>query len=302
MAAIVWGGDGWHSIIAAEPVRIVALTSHTATPYDQALAGFRQYFRQQGVEVVLEVHPLQGDRAKVARIIQEAQRSRASVVLTLGTLATQSALQTGVEIPIVAGLIVSPEDITKGANATGVSLQFPLDLQFQWLRRFVPAARTAGVLYNAAENQQWITAAAQAAARVGLKLETQEVQAPRDIPPALESLGRRIDVLWTVVDTLLLAPETAKEILLFSFRNRIPVVGLSPAWVKSGALYALEWDHVEMGQQCGELASKILQGTRAGSIPVVPPRRVLYSINQRSATHLKLDLPERLVREAREVF
>jgi putative ABC transport system substrate-binding protein len=302
VVAIASGVNGWRTAVAAEPARIVALTSHTATPYDQALTGFRQYFRHQGIEVNVEVHALEGDPTRVAKIIQEVKRSRVSVLLTLGTLATQSALQTGVEIPVIAGLIVSSEDIPRGANATGVSLDFPPDVQFQWLRRFVPDARTVGVLYNPAQNRHRITAALQAAARVGLKLETHEVQVPRDIPPALESVGRRVDVLWTVVDTLLLAPETAREILLFSFRNRIPVVGLSPAWVKSGALYALEWDHTDMGLQCAELAAKILDGTRAGSIPVITPRRVLYSVNQRIAIHLKLDITERLIRDAREVF
>lgn len=302
VAAGAWAADGGRSVATPEVVRIAALTSHTATPYDQALAGFRQYFRQQGMEVILDVYPVEGDRAKVARIVQDAKKGRVSVLLTLGTLATQSALETEVELPIVGGLIVSADDIAKGANATGVSLEFPLDTQFQWLRKFLPAARTVGVLYNPGENQRRVTAAAQAAARLGLRLETQEVRAPRDIPPALETLGKRVDVLWTVVDTLILAPETAKDILLFSFRNRIPVVGLSPAWVKSGALYALEWDHTEMGVQCAEMSLKILQGARAGSIPVAAPRKVLYSLNQRIATHLKVEIPERLAREAREIF
>jgi putative ABC transport system substrate-binding protein len=302
VAAGALAADGVRSVATPEVARIAVLTSHTAAPYDQALAGVRQYFRQQGMEVAFDVYPLDGDRSKVARIVQDAKKDRVSVLLTLGTLATQSALETGVELPVVGGLIVGAEDIAKGANATGVSLEFPLDSQFQWLRKFLPAARTVGVLYNPGENQRRITAATQVAARIGLRLETQEVHAPRDIPPALESLGRRVDVLWTVVDTLILAPETAKDILLFSFRNRIPVVGLSSAWVKSGALYALEWDHAEMGVQCGEMVLKVLQGARAGSIPVSAPRKVLYSLNQRIATHLKVDIPERLAREAREIF
>lgn len=302
VAAAAWVADGCRSVAAPEVTRIAVLTSHTASPYDQALAGVRQYFRQQNVEVAFDVYPLDGDRTKAARIVQDAKRGRVSVLLTLGTLATQSALETGVDLPVVGGLIVSADDIAKGANATGVSLEFPLDTQFQWIRKFLPAAQTVGVLYNPGENQRRITAATLAAARSGLRLDTQEVHAPRDIPLALESLGKRIDVLWTVVDSLILAPETAKDILLFSFRNRIPVVGLSPAWVKSGALYALEWDHAELGVQCGEMVLKVLQGARAGSIPVAAPRKVLYSLNQRIATHLKVDIPERLAREAREVF
>lgn len=301
VVALGGGAEAWRAA-AAEPARIVVLTSHTAAPYEQTVAGFRQYLRQQGLEVSLEIVALDGDRDRGARVAQDARKSRAALLLTLGTLATQSALQAGVDLPVVAGLIVSPDDIRPAGNATGVSLEFPFEVQFQWLRRFLPAAKTVGVLYNPAENQRRIAAAGQAAERLGLRLEAREVQAPREIPTALETLGRTADVLWTVVDSLLLAPQTAKELLLFSFRNRIPVAGLSAAWAKSGALYALEWDYGDVGVQCGEVAVKILQGVRASSIPVAPPRKVVYVLNQRIANHLKVELPEQLVRGAREVF
>ena len=198
--------------------------------------------------------------------------------------------------------MVSADELRRVQNTTGVALEFPIDTQLHWLKRFLPAARTVGVLYNPAENQPRIDAAAPVAARMGLTLETHAVPSPRDLPLALESLGRRVDVLWSVPDPLVLNAQTAQQVLLFSLNQRLPFVGLSSAWVKAGALYALEWDYVDLGAQCGQLAGQILQGAPPASIPVASPRKVAYVINQRTATQLRLELPETLLRGARELF
>ncbi|MFO0732606.1 MAG: ABC transporter substrate binding protein [Nitrospiraceae bacterium] len=63
-----------------------------------------------------------------------------------------------------------------------------------------------------------------------------------------------------------MTPHTAEPILLSTFRNKIPLAGLSTSWVKAGALYALDRDYLDIGSQCGEIAGKILgEPTRAAS-------------------------------------
>jgi len=301
-AACVLGSPGPRWAHGAEP-RVLVLVSHSAPPYSDALAGFRDYLRQRGIAVTLDVQSLDGDGGKAAAIVQETRRSKPGLVVTLGSLATQAAAQgLGRDTPIVATLVVSADELRKAPNMTGVALEFPIETQLQWLKRFLPAARTVGVLYNPAENQPRIAAATPVAARMGLALEAQPVPSPRDLPLALESLGRRVDVLWSIPDTLVLNAQTAQQVLLFSLRQRLPFVGLSSAWAKAGALYALDWDYVDLGAQSGQLAGQILQGTLPGAIPVTSPRKVSYVINQRTATQMRLELPETLVRGARELF
>jgi putative ABC transport system substrate-binding protein len=158
------------------------------------------------------------------------------------------------------------------------------------------------VIYNPTENQHRIEAASRVALGLRLKLESQPVSDTRELPTALETLAKKIDVLWGVVDDLVLTPQTAKHILLFSFQNRIPFVGLSTAWVKAGAFYALDWDYTDLGMQCGEMALKVLQGTPIKALPPVGPRKVVYALNQKTARHMKIEIAETLVHGAREVF
>ena len=96
--------------------------------------------------------------------------------------------------------------------------------------------------------------------KFGLSLRAEKVSTPREIPAALKNLSKSIDVLWGIPDKIVFTQQTAKEILLFSLRNRIPLIGLSSSWVKAGALYALDWNYRDVGKTCGESAVAILKG------------------------------------------
>ena len=108
-------------------------------------------------------------------------------------------------------------------------------------------------------------------------------------------------MLWGVTDPMVFNPETAKSLLVFSFRHQIPLIGHSTPWVKAGALYALDRDYADIGVQCAEMAEKILAGRSPSTMPPVPPRKIRYTLNRKTAEQMKLDLPERVFRDAAEV-
>jgi len=292
---------GWVRAAGAE-VRIDVLISQDAEPYQQALEGFRRAFDQAGVKAAIEVFPLHGITAAAGPALQHARQSQAGLILTLGSLATQAAVRQVADTPIVAGLILNADDLGKAPNATGVVLEFPVETEFQWLQRVLPGQKKIGVLFNPAENQGRIDAAAKAARSVGLTLQARKVDSPRELPDALDSLANRADVLWGVADQVVLNPQTVKPILLFSIRNRIPFIGLSQTWVKAGALYALDRDYADIGMQCAELAAKIVQGKPPRALPPVTPRKVIYSVNLKTARLLKLEIEAGLLRGAQAVI
>jgi putative ABC transport system substrate-binding protein len=294
---------GWAG--AAEPEkesRIGVLLSQDAGPYQETLDGFKRYLEQQGVRVRLEVVSLQGDATQAGAAMQHLRAQPLNLLFTLGSLATQSAVRENSSTPIIASLILKKTDLGNAPNVTGVVLQFPVELELRWMQRLLPGQRNVGVLYNPSENQQRIDDAAEVAKTLGLTLQARKVKSPRDLPDELESMAQRADVLWGLADQMIMTPQTAKPILLFSFRNRIPVVGLSQSWVKAGALYALDRDYGDIGMQCGEMALKLLRGTPVSALPPTPPRKVTYSINLKTASHMKLDIPKALIQGAREVI
>ena len=85
-------------------------------------------------------------------------------------------------------------------------------------------------------------------------------------------------------------------------QNRIPLSGDSTGLVKAGALFSLERDYADIGKQAGELASKILGGAAPATLSPEPPRRLLYSVNLKTARHMRIQLSDDVVQNAARAF
>lgn len=287
--------------LTAESARVVVVSSQDTGPYQELIDGFRQYLAEHVVGLLVDVYVVRSE-AELRRVLADVSATRARVLLTIGSRLVDAAVRELRDIPIVAGMIVSAEVLPRSANVTGVLLEFPLETQFQWMRRIFPDSAAVGVMFNPSENHAKVIAASRVAESLGLTLVPREVDTPRNLPDALETLSRTVDVLWGLTDEVVMTPQTAESILLAGFRNKIPLAGLSTSWVKAGALYALDRDYTDIGRQCAELAVKVLSGTKPNALPAAYPRTVNYALNLKTARLMNLDIPQDIVRNATTVF
>lgn len=278
---------------AAGTDTIAVLLSTEAPPFDEVLEGFRDYLRQKNSPVDIVI-PNDGQSIEDMGNIE--------LIFALGSEALIQARAQNPDIPIVAGMILKKEDIVNIPHTTGVFLEHPAETQLKWMRHILPGARRIGVVYSRTENLEYIKNAQGILEQMGLQLFAQEVSSPRELPAALENLANTADALWGVSDQIVLTPQTARPILLFSFRNRIPFIGLSHAWTRAGALYSLDRDYHDLGRQCGELAARILQGEQAGKIPPAAPRKLTYSLNLKTAQRMKLEISPSVLQGAEQVY
>jgi putative ABC transport system substrate-binding protein len=224
-----------------------------------------------------------------------------SVLVTLGTRATREVGAALPRIPLVAGLVVDPDVVGDHPHAAVLLTDFPLPKQVEWMRRLLPERRTIGAVYSPDANGARIRAARRAFADAGLELLAEPVRSPSELPLALRNLKQRADLIWGLADPIVVSPETAKALLLFSYQNRIPLAGLSSSWVRAGALYALERDYRDLGRQCAELALGVRE-RHAGRVNQESPRLVRYELNLRAAEHMRVKLDADVRRKASRVF
>jgi putative ABC transport system substrate-binding protein len=292
----------WFPVQSVAEKLVIALLDQQTEPYQNALGGFRKSLKKQGIEMKYEVLNFDAEKDQEGKVLQYIKTKAPALVFTLGSDTTEAAIRDIKDIPIIAGMIVHEKELRQAKNATGVILNFSLKTQLDWIHRMFPDKKTIGVLFSPKENQHIIAQARQITEAMGLTLFAKQVESPKDLPDALDSLSRRADVVWGLTDSVVLTPETAEGILLFSFRNRIPFVGLSTSWVKAGAVYALDRDYVDIGQQCGELAGKVLREEDIQGFHPIPPRKVMYALNLKAINHMKLKLPDGLIKGAQTVF
>jgi putative ABC transport system substrate-binding protein len=108
-----------------------------------------------------------------------------------------------------------------------------------------------------------------------------------------------IDALWILPDLTVLAPEVVQYMLLFSFRNRIPLLGLSENQARMGALLGLSFESGrDIGVQVVELANEVLSGKSADKIPFTTARKVKLTVNLKTAAKLGLQVPKEILERA----
>ncbi|MEQ1485535.1 ABC transporter substrate-binding protein [Methyloglobulus sp.] len=288
----------WSTAILAEKTsQILVISNSNDEPYQEATRGFKAQISAQGKATLTEL-PL----SQAQPSAKEIERIKPDLIYTLGGDATRwASLQTST-IPIVATMVLKEDVFTQSPNITGVSLNYSLRIQFQWLKKFFPSQKSVAILFNPAENSAIVQEARQLSQQSGFKLVAIPVASPKELPYALEQLANNVEILFAIPDETVMSVNTAKEVLLASFSNKVPLVGLSDNWVKSGAFYSLSWDYEDLGRQSAILAQKLLAGATVQATPPEHPRKITYTVNARIAEHMDMEIPQDLLKNAKMVF
>jgi len=272
------------------PVNIRILSSFEAAPYQITLHSIVDYLQSQTSPISITSYTLLDNKSSSNEIIEKINQGDSELIITLGDDATRIARQSFPNKTIVASLITQPEDFKHRNNMIGIQLSYPIDKHFQWIKKILPQAKHIGVLYNPAENKNKIKMAKQSAKKFGFSLHEIKVSHPRELPKALEEVFSSTDVLWTIPDKIALSRRSSKAILLASFRNKIPIIGPSTTWVKAGALYALEWDYINIGIQSAKLALSVLADKNYKPTGLTETNHISYALNMRIAKLMKISI------------
>ena len=287
--------SAWPSL-ARDLVAIVK--SREVESYQVALNSLRRTLREKGYDPIYGEYLLPESGQKRDDLMQEIRRKSPRLIVTLGSTATSFVSKGIRDIPVAFCMVLNPlasgfirSMDSSGNNLAGASLDIPIQAQFEALRSIVPSARKIGVIYNPQETESVIQQAKKTAREMGLELIPVAINSEEKVPEALRALERSADALWSVADSTAFSSGSLEFILLHTLRNKIPFMGLSPAFVKAGALMALDADYQEVGAQCGGQAIKILMGEQPSSLPITMPQRATLHVNLKTADTIGLKIP-----------
>ncbi len=290
------------------PSRIAVVLSRDVAPYREALAGFEEVLVQSGRAYRTYEFTLEGLAAERGTLARKILARKPDLILTIGSAATELVSQKIKDVPIVFSMVLpssgnrSLEGLTSAhGNITGASMEIPVLTQFTKLREVLPDARKIGVIYDPTVSGPAIETAARAAEEMGLELVPITVSSETDVLESTQNLAQRVDVLWSVADSTVFSPQGLKHILLATLRSRVPFVGLSPSFVKAGALLALSTDYRDLGRQSGEQSLRVLTGVDPARLPMTVPRSLSLSINMNTAKQIQVQIQD-AVRQKAEIF
>ena len=254
--------------------RVVIVSSDTAPAYAQAAQALTDSLVRQGVP---RVQISQSFASEQALRLQSGQTLRPAVFVTLGSEAAQVLLAGKVQAPVLCALLprrsferlLRSHGRVMSSQLSTIYLDQPLARQLMLIRLALPQASRLGVLLgpeslaNAPDLRAF-------AGVFGVSLSEAVIRQVEDLSTGLPALLENSDVLLALADPLVFNSSTIQNILLSSFRARVPMVAFSPAYVRAGALLALYTTPEQAGQQAAEQVWQVLQGKPLPDHPIEP--------------------------------
>lgn len=279
------------SIVLGTQKNIAVYKSKNSEPYNLVLQGFKNILNKKRVDFNLTDHAL------------EEKPNNPDLILTIGWRATDNVIKKAKNIPIVYSMVVDPQKSGfVGNNITGVSMELSPTPYFTILKELLPKVKKIGVLYNPKETQTLINEGSIKAKELGLELVLQKTDSAEDVYSAIRSIGMRVDAIWMVPDPTIFTAGTTEDVILYGLRTKVLVIGLSDSYTKAGALFSLSYDYEEIGQQAGEIAVQIFDGTPSDTIPVKSAQNSFLSLNLTTADRIGISVPSAVKNKAKDVY
>lgn len=279
--------------VYAADATIVVVKTRNIGPYNSAASAFKKELLSRGGS--LKIIELDMEGKDNSAIAGQVKNIKPDLALTLGTQATKAIRSASLGIPIVYAMVLKPEE--SNISPPGVDMDIPLELKLREFKRIAPNAKKVGVIYCSMHSP------AQASfQRLGFELVSKKVSSQKEFPSALDEVFSKVDCFLMVADPDIYLPKTVEFLLLQSLQKKIPVIGLSSAYAKAGALVAFDCDYADMGRQSAELVLKVLNKEGPSLNETLYPRRVTLSLNLMVAQRLGIDVPESMIKEASEVY
>ncbi|MDY6989645.1 MAG: ABC transporter substrate-binding protein [Thermodesulfobacteriota bacterium] len=290
------GGIGYSDEVPS----IAVIKRQGMAPYDKALWGFKKHMKEQGVDASVTEYGLEGKTGReLENLSKEIRSHNPKLVLTLGTPATRFARETMGTIPVVFAMVLSPE--RSGILPPGVSMDVPFETKLTNLKKILPRAKRIGMVYSSDTISSY-EEAANICAKLGFHLSAKRIDSQRDFSDAFKDMAEDIDSFFMIPDSRIYFPKLVEYLLLESLRDKIPVVGLSSAYAKAGALVAFDCDYEDLGKQAGQLALRILAGEASALTRIVRPREVHLSLNLLAAKRMEVAIDPTITSQAHKVF
>lgn len=232
----------------AEPFHVILVLSDSSVPYQQFSAAFNQALVASKVDVVVVKSPVD-------------KKIRADLIVAVGMKAVESAIThpdaplLGVMIPKVGYelLIARYPEKNKPGSISAIYLDQPWERQLDFIRAALPGREKIGLLYSP-DTQVDFTALRRNVSERNLSLSARPVRSGEGLFPALDEILGDIDVLIAIPDSTIYNSNNVRNILLTSYRHKVPLIGISQAYVNAGAICAIFSTPEQLAGQSAEMA------------------------------------------------
>jgi putative tryptophan/tyrosine transport system substrate-binding protein len=318
--ALVGGTTTWPvAAMAQKSTTPVLGFLHSRGPEDAAylVAGFRRGLRDAGYidgqNIRIEYRWANGHYEQLTSLAQELVRVPVSLIIAGGgapaVMAAQAATPTIPIIFVMSGDAVKlglAESINRpGKNVTGIN-NFTTQLdpkRLGILHDLVPAADTIGYLVDgnfppSVQQAEGIEAPARA---MGLRIHVMRASNEQQISAAFEAVDKQHIRALSVASSPYFDTQRMRIVEL-ARQHSVPAIYHFREYATAGGLISYGVDIIDAYRQMAIYTGKILEGAKAGDLPIMQSAKFDLVINLKTAKNLGLTIPSGVLSIADEVI
>ena len=294
----------------AKTVAITAIVEHPALDAvrkgvidELAEAGFKE-----GENLTVNFQSAQGNTATSGQIAKQFVADNSDVIVAIGTPSAQSVAAATSTIPLVFSAVTDPIEaklVSKldgsGTNVTGGSDALPYEPQIELMRQIIPNLKNVGYVYSPGEVNSTIILKnlKEKLTPLGINVHAAPAQRSTDIAMAARSLEGKVDMIYTSTDNNVVS--AYESLFQVAKESKIPLIASDTSSVARGAVAALGVDYYALGRETGKIVVRILNGEKAGAIPVYTPQKLDLYVSPSHAKAEGITLPQAIIDKAKEV-
>ncbi len=264
---------------------------------------------KDGETITIDYQNAQGDQTNLKTIAQKFVSNNYDLIVAIATPSAQAVVSETKDIPILfsactdplgSGLVTNME--SPGGNVTGTSDAVSAEKIVELAKRISPNIKTIGALYNSSETNSIsvVNELKEYAQKNNMTVVDATVTNSSDVQQVVTSLVNKVDALFSPIDnTVASAMPLVTQI---ANKAQKPVYVGADSMVKDGGLATYGINYKVLGKETGVMAVEILNGKKAGDIPVKTMKDMDIYLNQTTAKAIGINLPDDVLKEAAQIF
>lgn len=264
---------------------------------------------KDGQNIKIDYQNAQGEQNNLKSIAQKFVANKYDLIIAIATPSAQAVVAETKDIPIVFSAATDPVGSKivgsmekPGANVTGTSDAVSAAKIMELAKRITPNIKTIGALYNSGETNSVsvINNLKTYAKENNLTVVDATVTNTSEVQQAVTSFVGRVDAIFSPIDNMIASamPVVAQA----AIKAKIPVYVGADSMVKDGGLATYGINYQVLGKETGDMAVEILNGKKAGDIPVKTMKDMNIYLNQATAKAIGVQLPDDVQKQAAKVF
>lgn len=259
--------------------------------------------------IAVDYQNAQGDQTNLKTICQKFANHEYDLIIAIATPSAQAAAGETTEIPVLFSACTDPvgsglvENLEKpGQNVTGTSDAVSAEQIMELAVRITPGIKKIGALYNSSETNSVsvINDLKAYAERNGMTVVEATVTNSSEVQQAVQSLVGKVDAIFSPIDnTVASAMPVVAQV---TRKAKIPMYVGADSMVKDGGLATYGVNYVTLGRETAKMAAEILNGKKAGDLPVKMIADFEIYLNLETAETIGVTIPGEVLDEAVEVF